>query len=290
MNSIKSNVNLKEEVKEMFDVSMWWYELHGGKVQVVASSKEEAMKLVKENMSKYIELAKKQQETYSGSNGEEGIDDAILIENEEENKSEIYEDRFDKDVYITTTSYHSLSANNILEIGKVKYRDYIHGEKPKYKFSETNIYIERFNYYNVGACPNRQREGVLFEKDDYSKLLSKSFNELDYIFAKSIEEALDKGRYILMMERHCPEDSKPRTLQIRAVKIKKESERVPFKIHIMDNQYIGFNSREEAETRISSGVTLLGYNNSRFNLFLNTTEGLRMLNETVIESIGYTFE
>ena len=57
----------------------------------------------------------------------------------------------------------------------------------------------------------------------------------------------------------------------------------------MDNQYIRFTSRENAENSILGCEDILSYNNSKFNLFLNNVNGLRMLNETVIDAIGYTF-
>ena len=295
MNSINNDVNLKEEVKERcFEVSLSWYEIHDGKVKVKASSHEEAMNMVKENICKYIDLAKSSQETYSDTTTKE-VYEAIVVKEKAKKEESIYREKFDTDVYITTTSYHSAYENNILEIGKVKYRDYVPVEERKYKFSESNIYSERFDYYKVGACPSRERKDVLFEKDDYSKLLSKSLSKVEgeYSFAKSIDEALDKGKYLLMMERRYFKDSKnPRTIQIRAVKIEKGSERAPFGIQ-MDNQYMAFANRENITNKILNCRDILacnvGCNNSKLNLFLNTQEGLKVLNKTVIDTIGYTF-
>lgn len=291
MNSIKNDVNLKEEVKERcFEVCLSWYEIHDGKVRVKASSHEEARRIVEEDICRYIDLAKLNQETYSDTTTEE-VYDTIAVKEETKKEDDIYRDKFDKDVYITTTSYHSSEENNILEIGKVKYRDYVHGEKRKYKFSKSNNYSEQYDYYDIGACPSRNREEALFETGDYSRLLSKSLCKVEekYSFAKSIEEAIDKGKYILVMKRNSSNSTKsPRTLQIMAVKILNGSERRPFKIDIANGPSFNFHNREGLEKCVISSETILGYNNTRFNLFLYTQEGLRMLNETVIESIGYT--
>ena len=294
MNSVNNGVNLKEEVKEMcFEVSMWWYELHGGKVKVNASSQEEAVRLVKENMSEYIELAKKSQETYSGSNGEEGIDDAIVAVDKEKNENKIYRDRFDTDVYVITTSYHSYGINNILEIGRVKYSDYMSEDSLPYKFSESNSYNERFDYYKLGACPRRSREEVIFEKEDYKKLLLKSLFKVkdEYAFAKNIDEALDEGKYILMIEKNNSTNRNLiKTLQVRAVKIEKESERVPFKIYINDHMEMKFSNINEIKKTILHNQPIYASNSLEFSLYLNTKEGLSRLNDEVIKSIGYTFE
>lgn len=294
MNSVNNGVNLKEKVKETcFEVSMWWYELHGGSVKVVASSKEEAMRLVEENMSEYIELAKNSQETYAGNNGEEGVDDAVPIVDEEKNIDNVYRNRFDTDVYVKTTSYHSDNENNILEIGRVKYSDYVSGEKLNYKFSESDKYSERFDYYKLGACPSRNREETIFERDDYKKLLLKSLFKLNgkYAFAESIEEALKGDKYLFMIEKQNSTNVKnyPRTLQVRAIKLENGSYRVPFKIRINDYMEMKFDNIDKLNDVILYSQPIYGSDNKEFSLYLNTEEGLAKLNNEVVKSIGYTF-
>ena len=89
MNSINNGVNLKEEVKERcFEVSLSWYEIHDGKVKVKASSHEEAMNKVREDICKYIDLAKSSQETYSDTTTEDVYDAFPIVEEKAEKEVE----------------------------------------------------------------------------------------------------------------------------------------------------------------------------------------------------------
>lgn len=308
MNSVKNGVilnngvTLEEEIKDdsyleakednYFEVHMSWYEIHDGKVKVKASSREEAEEIVLDNISEYMDLAKKTQETFHDSTTEE-VYNVVLIKEDAEKEDELYGDRFDKDVYITTTSYHSANEDNILEIGRVKYRDYNSKDRLPYKFSQSQRYDERFDYYNVGACPSRSREESIFKKGDYPELLSKNLSELEnkYSFAKSIDEVVDSRKYLLMtVVQSSNNSSHPKTLQVRAVKALSDGIRCPFKINLIDNQFIKFASEKELESYILDNLELCIPNNKKINLFLCTTEGIKELNKFVESSIGYTFK
>lgn len=283
MNLINHETNTvnKEELKT-FEVPMWWYELHGGKVKIQANSQEEAESIVESNFEKYKMEIKKSQDTHS-NDGEYGIDEAIELQEEKETKNNIFEDKFNSCTYITTTTGHYRDGN-ILELGKVIYSDYSLTED-RYIFKDSNgDYNSRFDFYKLGACPSRKRENVIFEQFDFDRLLQKSLQNVDnkIVFAKNIEEALSGDKYIIMKEEHasCNSDI-PKTIQFRAVKIEKGTVNVPYRIHIMDNSYIQVGSKEEMETFLIESTNIRGYNNSRYQLFINTSESLKQISNSV---------
>lgn len=305
MDSVKNNLNLREELKEKcFEVTLSWFEVHEGVVSVKAKSHEEAEKLVEEKIQEYIMIAKKNQETVRQYSGEEVLEVSM---NKEEDADSAYSHKFGSDIYISTTGL-DMGQNIVLEIGKVKYCDYISGDRMQYKFSESIKATEQFDYYNVGSCPCRYRADVLFNSNEYYDLVVKNLLKKSkyFDFAQNIEEALNEDKFILMLERRFSKTNRPSIVKLRAVKIekekypnmylvktgidKKESKKPICKIHVMDNQYIKMYDMDSVEKNILSGSTILGYNNTKFNLFLNNSEGLNLLTNTVLESIGYTFK
>lgn len=305
MNSVKNDLNLKDELKEKcFEVTLSWFEVHEGVVTVNAKSHEEAEKLVEEKIKEYIMIAKKNQETVREYSGEQVLEVSM---NKEEDVDNVYSHKFGSDVYITTTGL-DMGQNIVLEIGKVKYCDCISDDKMRYKFSESTKAKEQFDYYNVGSCPYRDRTNVLFNTNEYYDLVVKNLLKKSkyFDFAQNIEEALNEDKFILMLERRFSSTNSPSIVKLRAVKIqkekypnmylvkteidKKESKKPICKIHIMDNQYIKMYDMDSVKSNILNGNTILGYNDTKFNLFLNNAQGLNLLTNTVLKSIGYTFE
>ena len=268
-----------------FEVGMWWYELHGGKVTVEAETAEEAERIVQENFEQFKNSLKKKQDTYSDL-GDSGVDEAFETVKKDSSNKNVYREKFNTDVYVQGTT-GSFSSGNILELGKVVYSDYLLNTG-YYKFTRPRTFREERNYYNLGDCSIRERNKVLFETGDFRKLFINNLEKekYKYNFANSIEEVLTGEKYVLVLQMHTPGDTgKPRRIQIRAIKAESYSYKTPYRLHIMDNNYLSFCSNEELMYTIVMNKRIDYMNGEKFFIFLNTPEHLNLLERLIEELI-----